>query len=72
MSTPNRMQAHWNEVEVFIRKEWPRLTPTAVKNIRGNFDRFLKCLKDTYNNFPLEEAKARDKLQNFLNTLREE
>ena len=72
MSTPNRMQTHWSEVESFIRKEWPRLTPTAVKNIRGNFDRFLKYLKETYDNFPLEEAKARDKLQNFLNTLTEE
>lgn len=67
--TPNRMQTHWEKVRTFIQKEWPLLSPTAVRRINGDFDSFLEVLKDTYNNFPLEEAKARDKLQRFFNSL---
>ncbi len=67
--TPNRLQTHWHEVKKFIKKEWPLLTDTAISRINGDFDKFLKYLKETYSNFPLEEAKARDKIQRFLNTL---
>lgn len=69
MSTDNRLQDHWNEAKKFIKKEWPRLSDTAIARMNGNFDVFLKYLKESYNNFPLEEAKARDKIQAFLNTL---
>jgi hypothetical protein len=69
MTTPNRLQTHWDQAKVYIKKEWPKLSDTAIRKINGDFDRFLKYLKDTYNNFPLEEAKARDKIQLFLNSL---
>ena len=69
MTIPNRMQAHWEKAGEFIKKEWPLLSDTAIRRIHGNFDLFLKYLKDTYDNFPLEEARARDKIQRFLNTL---
>ena len=67
--TPNRLQNHWKEISHFIKKEWPKISDTALKNMNGNFDLFLKYLKEAYNNFPLEEAKARDKIQSFLNGL---
>lgn len=69
MSIPNRMEYHWEEAKKFIRKEWPLLSETAIKNINGSFDLFLKYLKESYDNFPLEEAKARDKLQRFFNSI---
>ncbi len=69
MTTPNRLQTHWNEAKTFIKKEWPKISDTALHRINGDFDTFLKYLKETYNNFPLEEARARDKLQRFLNAL---
>lgn len=69
MSTPNRMQTHWKELATFIKKEWPKLSPTAINTIDGDYDRFLKYLKESYNNFPAEEAKARTKIQAFLNQL---
>ncbi len=69
MSTSNRLQTHWSEVKKYIKKEWPLLSDTAVGRIHGNYDVFLKYLKESYGNFPLEEAKARDKLQRFLNNL---
>lgn len=69
MSTDNRLQDNWIEAKKFIKKEWPRLSDTAISRMNGNFDVFLKYLKETYNNFPLEEAKARDKIQSFLNSI---
>lgn len=69
MTTPNRMETNWPKVAAFIKKEWPLLSDTAIRRMNGNFDRFLEYLKETYNNFPLEEARARDKIQNFLNTI---
>lgn len=69
MTTPNRLETHWNEVKKFIKNEWPDLSDTALQRINGNYDLFLKYLKEAYDNFPLEEAKARDKLQRFLNKL---
>ena len=69
MTTPNRMETHWEKAAGFIKKEWPLLSDTAIRRINGNFDLFLKYLKETYNNFPLEEARARDKIQRFLNSL---
>ncbi len=69
MSTPNRMQTHWTLVRAFIKNEWPKISDTSLRQMNGNFDLFLKSLKETYNNFPLEEAIAREKIQIFLNGL---
>jgi len=69
MSTPKRMQTYWDQVKPFIKKEWPRFSDSSLRTINGDYDRFLKYLKQIYNNFPLEEAKARDKLQKFFNQL---
>lgn len=69
MATLNRLETHWNKAKTFIGQEWPELSPTAIEGIQGNYDRFLKVLKEYYNNFPREEAIARQKLQKFLNRL---
>jgi len=69
MSTPNRLQTHWTEARNYIKKEWPKISDYQLSIINGDFDRFLKSLKENYNNFPLEEAKARTKIQEFLNNL---
>ena len=69
MTTPNRMQTHWVPLKGFIKQQWPRFSDTVIENINGDYDVFLKNLKDIYNNFPAEEAKARMKIQAFLNQL---
>lgn len=65
------MQVHWGKVKEFIRREWPDISDTALEKINGDFDLFLKYLKEITNNFPLEEARALDKLQRFMNSLEE-
>lgn len=72
MTTPNRMETYWQEVAVFIKQEWPLISDSAIKKINGNFDLFLKYLQESYNQFPLTEATARNKIQNFLNTLEDQ
>lgn len=69
MSTPNRMQTHWSELRNFIKKQWPKISDSQLTIINGDFDRFLKVLQELYDNFPLEEARARNKIQDFLNSL---
>lgn len=68
---PNRMQLHWNEVQSFLKREWPKLAEVDLEEIDGEFDRLIAKLKDLYGG-PAEitqEAYVRDKLQLFLNDL---
>lgn len=69
MSTPKRLQTHWAQAAAFIKKEWPLFSETALKDINGDYTKFLAYLKDYTNDFPLAEAKARDRLQRFFNSL---
>jgi uncharacterized protein YjbJ (UPF0337 family) len=69
MHTNNRLQRHWPEVKEFIRESWPKFTDVELSRIHGDFDKFLGYLKEFYDNFPLNEALARDKLQAFLNKM---
>lgn len=63
------MQTYWNQTATFIKKEWPLFSETALQDINGDYTKFLGYLKDYYNDFPLGEAKARDRLQRFFNSL---
>ena len=67
--TDNRLQTHWLKVSEFIAQNWPRITSTELKNIDGNYDKFLFYLKEHYQGFPMTEAVARDKILKFLNKL---
>lgn len=67
--TPNRMQTYWSETRAFIQENWPKITDVDLDRINGNFDNFLFYLKQYYNNFPLNEAIARGKLQKFFNAM---
>jgi len=69
--TDNRMQAYWTETCAFIKENWPKFTDIELNQIDANYDRFLVYLKEMYNNFPKNEAIAREKLQKFYNTLDE-
>jgi hypothetical protein len=69
MSTPNRMQTHWDKLKNYIAGEWPKFSKASLNDINGDYDKFLFYLKDLYGNFPFEEAKARGKIQSFLNSL---
>jgi len=66
------MQTYWPQTQQFIKSTWPKFTDVELKHIDGNFDVFLKYLKEYYNNFPLTEAIARQKLQRFFNKLDDE
>lgn len=65
--TSNRMETFWPETREFIKKTWPKFTDVEINRINGDYDLFLKYLKEFYNNFPLMEAIALDKLQKFFN-----
>jgi hypothetical protein len=71
MHTPNRLETYWDESKIFIKQNWPKFTDVEFKHINGNFDEFLRQLKLLYNNFPMEEAVARQKLQFFFNRMEE-
>ena len=69
MHTNNRFETFWEPTKTFIKANWPKFTDVELSKINGDYDVFLKYLKDLYNNFPLEEAIARGKLQKFFNDL---
>lgn len=69
MHTNNRMERHWEETKVFIRKTWPKFTEVELSRINGNYDKFMGYLREFYNDFPRSEALARDKMQYFLNAM---
>lgn len=67
--TNNRMQRHWAETKIFIKSTWPRITDVELNRINGDFDQLAFYLKEFYNDFPRNEAVARDRLQRFLNQM---
>lgn len=69
--TNNRMQKHWAETRGFIKKTWPKFTEVDLNRINGDFDRFLDCLLEFYNGFPMTEALARAKLNSLFAELDE-
>jgi hypothetical protein len=69
--TANRMQEHWTEAKLFIKKTWPKFTEVELKRINGDFDRFLATLHELYNDFPAREAEAREQLNRLFNRLDE-
>lgn len=69
MHTDNRFETYWNQAKDFIRTEWPKFTDVELNRINGNYDLFLRYLKEFYNGFPLQEAIALGKLQKLFNAL---
>jgi|GEM_PF-2083994 hypothetical protein len=69
--TENRLETYWTEAQVFIQKIWPKFTSVELSHVNGNFDTFLVQLKRLYNDFPKNEAIARQKLQIFFNKMEE-
>lgn len=69
--TENRLETYWQDAQIFIQKNWPKFTAVELSHVNGDFDAFLVQLKRLYNNFPLNEAIARQKLQVFFNKMEE-
>lgn len=69
--TENRLETYWPEAQTFIQKHWPKFTAVELAHVNGNFDEFLIQLKRLYNDFPKNEAIARQKLQVFFNKMEE-
>lgn len=67
------MQAYWERVIPFLRREWPRLTDVDLEEIDGECDRLISRVKDLYNGNAeiMQEAKIKGRLQRFLNSLEE-
>lgn len=71
MNTPNRMQARWEEVSRFLKREWPKLTEVDLEEIDGEYDRLIHKIKELYGGFSeiTQEAGVRGKIQRYLNAL---
>ncbi len=48
MSTPNRLQTHWQELKPLLLKEWPKLTDSDLEYTSGEFDRLVEVIKQRY------------------------
>lgn len=69
MSTNTRLQDHWPQMRAFIQENWPKMTNVELDRINGDYDVFIKYLKEYYGGFPLREAQALSKIQSYLNRL---
>jgi len=70
-TTPNRMQRHWDLVQGFLRREWPRLTDVDLEEIDGEYDRLIHKVKELYGGGDeiQIEAGIKGKIQSYLNDL---
>ncbi|MBL7685484.1 MAG: hypothetical protein JNK65_05560 [Deltaproteobacteria bacterium] len=59
MSTPNRLQSHWNSIQPLLLKQWNRLTPADLKFVDAEFDRLVVVIKQRYDD-PVTTMKEAD------------
>lgn len=71
LTTPNRLEQHWEEAKLFLRQEWPRLSEVDLEEIQGQYDRLIGKIRGLYcgNIEIIQEAVIKDKLQHFLNKI---
>jgi hypothetical protein len=70
-TTPNRLQSHWGEVQLFLKSTWPRLTDVDLEETEGRYDRLIHKIKLLYGGGQeiQIEAGIKTKLQKYLNSL---
>ncbi|MBF0491680.1 MAG: hypothetical protein HQM15_02735 [Deltaproteobacteria bacterium] len=49
MTTPNRLETHWEEIKPLILKKWDRLTLSDFDSIDCEFDRLVEVIRQRYN-----------------------
>lgn len=71
VTTPNRMQRHWGEVQRFLKREWPKITDVDLEEIDGEYDRLIRTVQNLYGGGDeiQIEGSIKTKLQAFLNDL---
>ncbi len=69
MTTPNRLQLHWNEIKPLLLKRWPLLTESDLKYIDCEFDRLVEIVRQRYDG-PVVTVKEADIRQEVLEMLK--
>ncbi len=49
MSTPNRLETHWQKIKPLILKKWDRLASSDFEFIDCEFDRLVDVIRERYN-----------------------
>jgi hypothetical protein len=70
MTTPNRLETHWNELRPLLLKKWDRLTPSDLDYVDAEFDRLVELVKQRYDD-PVITAKEANIRQVVLDLLAE-
>ena len=68
MSTPNRLQTHWEAMRPLLLEKWDRLTETDLDFVDGEFDRLVELVRQRYDG-PVVTVKEADIRQEVLNLL---
>jgi hypothetical protein len=70
MTTPNRLETHWNELRPLLLKKWDRLTESDLDEVDAEFDRLVELVKQRYDD-PVITAKEANIRQAVLDMLGE-
>lgn len=68
MSTPTRLESHWEEISVRFKERWPLLCQTDLEQISGNYDKLITTLKRIYGRGKsiILEADIRDQVNEII------
>jgi hypothetical protein len=71
MTTPNRLETHWEEIKPLLRQKWDRLTESDLDFIDCEFDRLVQVVKQRYDEpvQTVKEAHIRQAVLEMLNQL---
>lgn len=71
MTTPNRLQSHWNQMKPLILERWPSLTEADLKDVDCEFDRLVTLIKERYDEpiLTVKEAHIREEVLQMLKTI---
>jgi hypothetical protein len=70
MTTPNRLETHWEEIKPLLLKKWDRLTESDLNDIDCEFDRLVQVVKQRYDE-PVQTVKEAHIRQTVLDMLQQ-
>ena len=70
MTTPNRLETHWEEIKPLLLQKWDRLNESDLNFIDAEFDRLVQVVKQRYDE-PVQTVKEAHIRQAVLDMISE-
>ncbi len=74
MTTPNRLEQHWDKIKPLILQEWDLLIDADLERTEKKFDKLVEVIRQRYGGRVeiIQEASIRETLNQLLSKVEQE